>query len=354
MGLKVELAHPGWQVRRRGAHVAEVVLFQPLAAGRDAGKAARPPRKLEHLLGRASATIAVAEREEDLVVAGFLAEVVPGLRQLFGIRPAIVVAREARDVRQRAAAIDALPPEQVSRKGIAGLPVELARHEVVQAAPRQDARQRGRIAEYVGEPARTRSGAELIAEEGQAVDDLPDQRLTGRDVAVRLDPHPTGTLPPPRAHPALDFLVQVRIVLAGIGVQLRLAAREAVVGEALEEPAGRRERPRALADRLAQRPEPRHIDVRMTRQEDAAGPRVNADGVDTLGQFPPRRGYITGELSGRRGQIERQKRVLERGVEQPAAAFIWRVRTGLPDERQVIEGSLDASIHLDEGDLSQA
>ena len=79
---------------------------------------------------------------------------------------------------KQARAIDAFPPKQVKRKGIARLPVQLVGEEILHAAALENLRQRGRVAEDVGQPAGARANAELLPEEADAEEHLPNKRFT--------------------------------------------------------------------------------------------------------------------------------------------------------------------------------
>jgi len=65
-------------------------------------------------------------------------EILPGDLQLLRIGCAVVHGLQARDVRQQAGAVQALPPEQAVREGITRLPLQLGRHEAFQTTAGQD------------------------------------------------------------------------------------------------------------------------------------------------------------------------------------------------------------------------
>ena len=92
--------------------------------------------------------------------------------------------------------------------------------------------------------------------------------IRAREVAVGLDPHPADGLPAPLFDPFLDGLEQLGIIVLDVLVELRLALGEVVLGELFHQPQDCMEGAPGLAARLAQRPEPGHVDVGVSGGED--------------------------------------------------------------------------------------
>ncbi len=88
------------------------------------------------------------------------------------------------------------------RKLIELVPDDLLRHEIGDARTAQDLRQRGGIAEDIGQPEDAVFDAEFLAKEFRAIEDLPHQRFPRGNIAVRPPPTsppaaPSGPPPPP-------------------------------------------------------------------------------------------------------------------------------------------------------------
>ena len=128
-----------------------------------------------------------------------------------------------------------------------------------------DLGQRGRVAEHVGQPDVVGLDPQFVEVEPLAVDDLADQRLARGDVAVGLDPHAPGRLEASLGDPDLHPLPQLGVVLAHPGQVLGLGDHEPVLGVALHQLEHRAEGASALSDRLAERPQPRRVQMGVAR-----------------------------------------------------------------------------------------
>ena len=175
-------------------------------------------------------------------------------------------------------AVDALPPERRVREAVGAVPRQLLGDEAAHAAGGEHLRQPGRVAEHVGDPHLAAPTAEVLLEVALAVDDLADDALAGRQVHVRLDPHPADRHPLPVGDLVDDAGEQLRLALGDPRVLLRLRAREPVVGLGVHQRDRRGERAAALAHRLAERPQPRRVDVRVAGGDDAVGARSGRHG----------------------------------------------------------------------------
>src|SRR5207245_2238420 len=101
---------------------------------------------------------------------------------------------------------------------------------------------------------------ELVLEEPLAVDELPEQRLAGGDVAVRLDPAAADRHELPVLDLRADALPEVRVALLDPCVLLRLRAREPELRVLVHVARLAAERAHELAIGLRERPEPRGVD----------------------------------------------------------------------------------------------
>ena len=151
--LEVEVARPGRHVGGlRRAREERVDTSEALDGQRREAVERRDP--LHHLLGRAAAAVAVADRQQALGMRVPAARAAPGAER--GVRPghAVVAAvRVVEHVREHAAPVQPFPPEQVVREPAGLRPRQLGREEARDARAAQQLRQRRREAEAVGQPA---------------------------------------------------------------------------------------------------------------------------------------------------------------------------------------------------------
>ena len=150
--LEVDLADPD---RQRGVLVhGGVGLGEPVGdldraeRGHD-GEIGELPLALEHLLGRAAAAVAIAEGQQAFREGVLAAEVPPGLDDGARAGLAVVAAdRVVEGVGEHAAAVEALPPEEVGGNRVGLGPVHLDGEEAVDP---------GLAAAAAAAPARSRS-----------------------------------------------------------------------------------------------------------------------------------------------------------------------------------------------------
>ena len=126
-----------------------------------------------------------------------------------------------------------------------------------------DLRQRPGVPERVGQPCLGGVDTELLEEEALARDELACEGLATGQVRVRLDPHAAHGDPASLGDALLDAREDRRVLVPDPGVLLRGRAREREVGVAVHQVEHVREGPGALALRLADRPEPGGVDVRV-------------------------------------------------------------------------------------------
>ena len=161
-------------------------------------------------------------------------------------------------------------------------------------------RQGPAVAEHIRLPQRHRLLAELRAEEALAIEDLPDQRLAAGDVDVGFDPHRPLHLPPPFGDPLFDALVERGVVLLDPCILLRLAGAENVIGIALQHRQRGREGAAAFADRLADRPKPGEIHMRVPDRPDRQRRGFVAAGESQAQHRARRGGFLFGEIAQQR------------------------------------------------------
>ena len=87
--------------------------------------------------------------------------------------------------------------------------------------------------------------------------ELPCQRLRIREVAVRLDSHPTQRFPTSLGSVLLNRLKQFRVVVTQIVLQLQLALTEAILRKLFYQPHDGVKGTSGFTARLAQSPVPR-------------------------------------------------------------------------------------------------
>ena len=305
MGLEVQLAVPhrhGRPRRRLGLDVleearrrAELDVGQRIEVGEPGGAG-------EHLARRPAAAVAIAVGDQRDVAPGVLGEALHRLAELArGDLGAVGVDRW--EVREHTAAVDALPPERLVREPVGLVPRQLLGDEPAHPPGGEDLRQASRVAEDVGDPHLRARHTEVLGEPALSVDDLAGDALPRREVHVRFDPHPPDRDPLPGGDLGGDPLEQLRFALADPLVLLGLRAGEHVVGLVVHQGHRRSERAHALAHRLADRPQPRRVDVgvpggdgavvrgrsrcRQRRSEDRPGLRrrgPDGDGVEPAGE----------------------------------------------------------------------
>ncbi len=282
MVFKVQLARPLRQILASGNalfQILEEVQRESLAHGGAAGhRALHAAGVFDHPVGASAAAVAVAVGHDVMVVQPLLLETLPAALDLVRFEHGVIGGEEGqivvalivvlaavfaggRKVGEHLASVDALPREGIIRRAVEFRPGQLAGHEVVDAALFQNLRQRGGIAEHVGQPQDAAAAAELGLKEFVAVQELPDQRLAAGQVAVGLDPHAALGLPLAALHGFPDALEQLRLILLDELIQLRLRGHELELGILLHQAQHRGEGAHGLMARLIQIPQPRHVDM---------------------------------------------------------------------------------------------
>ena len=202
--FQVEFAVPGRQnVAGLLLHALVELARRAVAHLGQAGEVVHLADVFQHLARRAAAAVAIAEGHEQRVLRLLLLEVGPRAQILGGRRHRVVGAGKGAKVGRRAevgqhlGAVQPLPPEGVIGQAIVLAPADLDGEEVLQPGFLDELRQVPGVAEDIGQPqdGRFGVGAEVLAEEGAAEQELARQRLRPAQVAVGLDPHAADRFP---------------------------------------------------------------------------------------------------------------------------------------------------------------
>ncbi len=326
--LQVQLAVPGGQVGAAGGlQVAEEVAGGALAGLRQAREARHRPQVLQHLAGRAAATVAVAEGHEHVALSFLLLEVLPGVQGRFRVGGRVIsagpdgraaVLRRGAEMGQHAGAVQPLPPERVIGHAVVLVPAQLDGEEVVQAGLLDELRQRPGVAEDIRQPqhGRLRVRAEVLAEIAAPQQKLARQRLRAAQVAVGLNPHAADGLPAPLRHPRADRLEELWMILADVLVELGLALGEVVLGELLHQAQGGVEGARGFAAGLVEGPQPGHVDVGVAGGGHGHIQRRAGIGSGAVQRHQRRDDAFVEALSERLADVEDLERGVE-AIEQP-------------------------------------
>lgn len=291
------------------------------------------PRPRQVLPGGAATAVTPAEGHQGTRAASLLPVVAGGVGQL-GAAEVAVVGVDGREVREDARAVDALPPEGVVGERVDLRPGDLLGQEPGGAGELDDLRQGGGVAEGVGQPDVAGLDSELVQEELLAVEELADHRLAAHHVGVGLHPH--------AAHrhelPVGDLLLDPPEEFGPVGLDpvelLGLRHGEDELRVLVHQVHHVRRRPRHLADRLAQRPQPRGVDVRVA---DRADP-VRA-GVGGGGEHPGQPGPGGGGRSGNVFEVQGVQRGVQgaQDLVPPGVALVELCHQGVEDVEVLYE-----------------
>ena len=252
---------------------------------------------------------------------------------------------DRRVVREHPRAVEAFPPEAVAREASRVVPQEFGGEERADAAQPENLGQRPGVAEGVGQPQGVVRRAELAGEEPAPVEDLPDQRLAVRDVAVGLDPRGAHRLPAAFPYPLLHLRVEGRVLLLHEGVELCLRLREAERRVPLHQPQRRRERACALPPGLGERPEPHHVDVGMPHEVHPAttsgpGRPFGRESIDQ-GQRASDGGGVAVPPAAVEQRVEFRQEALDAVAVLPAAQHCGQVAKGGHRVQQAVRGLVE-------------
>ncbi len=193
------------------------------------------------------------------------------------------------------------------------------------------------VAEGVGQPDALGLDAEVLDEEPLAVDELAGDGLAAGQVAVGLDPHAADRRPLAPLDGLLDPGPHLRVVVAHPLVLLGLRAGEDEVLVLVREGRHVREGAGGLALGLADRPQPRRVDVRVPD----AGDDVRA-GVGGLGQHRLERGPDVGGRTGDVVEVEQVQGAVQRVHDLVAAGVV------LPQFQHQLAQHLDVEVEVED------
>ncbi len=266
--LQVQLARPHRRVRVLRVRLLEERLGLLDLDPRRALQIAQPGGAGQHLAGGAATAVAPPEGCERPRTPALLPVVAGGVRHLLAAEVG-VVGVDGREVGEDTGAVDALPPEGVVREPVDLAPGDLLRQEPRRAGQLHELGHGRRVAEGVRQPHLLRLDAELVQEELLPVQELPGHRLAADHVGVRLHPHAADRHELPGLDLRLDPCEHLGPVLLDPRELLRLRHGEDELGVRVHQVDHVRGRTGHLADRLAQRPQPGRVDVRVADRADA-------------------------------------------------------------------------------------
>ena len=275
--LQIELAAPNRQLDRSGFLMD---LFERFRGGGEFrfGKGGEAVfltgDVLDHFGCGAAAAVAVPVGVKD-GVAGFLrheaavgAELpggqrVAGVGGVTGSGLTFLAVLGSDEIRKYPGAVDALPLKDVPGHPVGLVPADLGSHEGVDAGEHKDLRQRGGVAEDVGEPQGARAAPEVLLKIALTEDQLPAETLAGSQVAVHFQPGAAFDVPAAFFHARLDLLEELGVILLNKIVQGRLRGHEFVLGIFFHQRDDGGEGALGFFSCLAHGPEPGDVDVGM-------------------------------------------------------------------------------------------
>ena len=260
--------HPGLQLLKIGASAGLANLGDTLDA------VFHPPGSLQHLPSGATAAVAVAIADQNIVVDLLILVAFPTAHNGVGVENAIVGGKEillgilahvqgGNEVGQHLGAIDAPPNKGVIGDFIDLIPGQLGGHKVIHAALLHNLGQSAGIAKHIRQPQDPVVLTKFLPEEPFAVNELTHQGLAGGQIAVRLQPHAALRLPPAFLHPLLNLGVQLGIALLQEVIQHRLAGHKPILRVLIHELQDRGKGANHLLPGLGHSPPPSHINVGM-------------------------------------------------------------------------------------------
>ena len=317
-----------------------------------------PASGFQHLPGGAAAAIAIAIRNQDVIVHLFILIALPaahnGVRVqhpvIGGDKPlgALAHAQGGDKVGQHLGTVDTLPHHSVVRHHVELVPGELGGHKVVNAALFHNLGQGAGIAEHVRQPQHPVVPAKLLLKEPLAIEELTHQAFSAGEVAVGFQPHTAFRLPAAFGHPLLNLDIQLRIPLFQEAVEHRLAGHELVFRILLHELEHRCEAASHLFTGLGHGPPPGHVNVGVAN---TAGDDVLIAGhfpIDGFGQQGP--GFLHGSgegLGGHPAHIQNIDSVIEGSAQVHAGLFLGvHTAHGPQGNLDVVIQAIDFRVHL--------
>ena len=224
MVLQVQLTVPDGHITPLGEFVLEAFEEVTRAAhlhAREAWQLLETPAGLDHLDRWASATVAVTERHQQLILQLAVLKARPraagDARQQRAVIRGVLARperRRAEKVHQHLATVGTPPAKRVMRNTVGLAPAHLVGDEVRQSSRRHQRRQGPAEAEGIRQPDNARLDPEVALEVAGADEHLARERLTVRQIAIGLDPHAAECLPAALLHPLTDALERFGETLA--------------------------------------------------------------------------------------------------------------------------------------------
>ncbi len=187
-----------------------------------------------------------------------------------------------REVGEHLAPVGPLPREGVELGLRETVPEELLREEARDAGAAHELRQLPVVAERIRAPELGAAHAEPRLEPALPVQELTDERFSGGDVAIRLDPGAARRDEAAAGHCRANPRPELGDAALDPVVVLRRGAREPVPGVLVEQPELRRPRAHGLALRLRERPQPGRVEVRVPDGRNLVGRRAVPARVQAL------------------------------------------------------------------------
>ncbi len=268
-GAAVGVTFDALEHRRRSVHLQGCSRVDPR----------EPASALEHLAGRATATVAVTEGHQRVRAPAVVLEVRDREVELLGCDLG-VVGVDRREVREDSRSVQPLPPERVVREPVLFVPTQLLGDETMHSPSGEHLGKTGWISEHIGDPDLGTPRAEVLLEVALPEHDLADEALPRGQVHVGLDPHSTDRHPLTTFDACRDLREQLGVAVFDPCVVLGRRAAELVLRVVVHEGDRRGERPGALPHRLAHGPQPRSVDVGVADRDGTVTGRV----AEVLGQ----------------------------------------------------------------------
>ena len=212
---------------------------------------------------RSAATVADAEEGEKVEDAVAFAAVVLRADHSLGLKHG-AVGVFGREMGEHGGAVDSMPEEALVRETVELVPCDFCGEEAVASGFPENLRERGGVAEGVGQPEIADVDAEFIAEEILAVEELAHDGFSAGEHAVRFDPHSALDFPASGGDGLADFFVETGVVFLDERIVLSRGGSENVFRIFVDQHELRTEGACAFADGFAYGPEPAGVNVRMS------------------------------------------------------------------------------------------
>ena len=233
----------------------------------------------QHVPGSSPAPVSKSVTDQRTVVQPLLTVTFPGSLDLGGIQIPVIGGKVFRPffllngrrvvifgtdkMGQDPCAVYSLPQESIIRHPVGFIPADFCGHKVTDSTFFHNLGKRGGITEHIRQPQDLIIHAELLPEESFPIQELANQRLSGRQITVGLHKHAAFRFPSSLLYPALYLFIHFRSVLLHIQIQLRLTGHEnefRILTHQLQ--CGGKASDRLIC-RHIQRPQPRYVNVCM-------------------------------------------------------------------------------------------